>query len=234
MPLWAGPSTTVRVPAGTIRPFLDGKNAEPVQIQAFLMDRYPVTNAQFADFVAANPEWGPGRKPDLFADENYLQHWVEAKERRNSLPVTNVSFFAAEAYCESQGMRLATTYEWEYAAAFPSAESPRESSRDFAARILSWYAKTGNELRVVGTGYRNVLGIYDLHGLIWEWTEDFNSATVGGDSRDAGESGLFCGAAATAASDPSQYANFMRYAFRSGLQARSTSKNLGFRCVRDI
>lgn len=229
----AGPAETVIVPSGTILPFLDGKDAVPVDLESFRMQRYPVTNREFADFVRKHPQWGPDRKPDLFVDENYLQHWKSSSSGEDLRPVTNVSFFAAQAYCQSKGMRLPSTYEWEYAAAFPSREAPHENRSALATRILSWYSRTGQENRPVGQGYVNVLGIHDLHGLIWEWTEDFNSATVGGDSRDGKESALFCGSAATAARDPSEYANFMRYAFRSGLTARSTSKNLGFRCVQD-
>lgn len=223
----------INVPAGRYKPFLDGEEQQTVH--AFQLQKYPVTNREFLQFVRQNPEWSMDRKPDLFSDENYLRHWrVNGQNARNSRPVTNVSYFAARAYCESRGLRLPSTLEWEYAAGFRSALAPNESEEAFSRRILDWYGRTGNDLRPVGQGFQNVLGIHDLHGLIWEWTIDFNSATVGGDSRDTKESGLFCGAAATAANDPSLYATFMRYAFRSGLQARYSSKNLGFRCARSL
>ena len=227
----------VRVPGGLFIPFLD--DDQPTRIEAFRIQAYPVTNGNYRRFVEANPEWAPSRKPDLFADENYMSHWRKSsgsgyQEKIDERPVTNVSYFAARAYCKWMGLRLPGTNEWEYSAAFPSVDAPHESKAEFSRRILNWYGKTSGEMRPVGTGYQNVLGIFDQHGLIWEWTEDFNTATVGGDSRDTKESALFCGSAATAASDPSMYADFMRYAFRSGLQARSTSRNLGFRCAADL
>lgn len=88
----------------------------------------------------------------------------------------------------------------------------------------------------VGTVYRNVWGIHDMHGLIWEWTRDFNTALVTGESRgDAAlERRLFCGAASIGASDFRDYAAFMRFAFRSSLRADYTVGSLGFRCAKDI
>ncbi len=76
----------------------------------------------------------------------------------------------------------------------------------------------------------------DLHGLVWEWTSDFNSALVTGDARgDTGlERQLFCGAGSLGASDRANYAAFMRFGFRSSLRAGYTVHNLGFRCAKDM
>jgi formylglycine-generating enzyme required for sulfatase activity len=75
-----------------------------------------------------------------------------------------------------------------------------------------------------------------MHGLVWEWVEDFNSAMVTGESRaDSGiERDLFCGSGAASASDFRDYAAFMRYAFRSSLDAKYAVSNLGFRCARSV
>jgi formylglycine-generating enzyme required for sulfatase activity len=88
----------------------------------------------------------------------------------------------------------------------------------------------------VGGGFRNLWGIEDLHGPVREWTLDFNSALVSGESRgDATlERTLFCGAGATNASDFGDYAAFMRFAYRASLEADYTTANLGFRCARDV
>jgi len=75
-----------------------------------------------------------------------------------------------------------------------------------------------------------------LHGLVWEWVADFNTAMVTGDAR--GYTGLdrqlFCGSGAVGAQDLSNYAAFMRYGFRSSLQADYCVHNLGFRCAQDL
>ena len=81
----------------------------------------------------------------------------------------------------------------------------------------------------------NDAGVWDLHGLVWEWVEDFNSSLVTGESRaDAAlERSLFCGSGALGASAFLDYAAFMRQALRSSLRASYTMRNLGFRCACD-
>jgi formylglycine-generating enzyme required for sulfatase activity len=64
-----------------------------------------------------------------------------------------------------------------------------------------------------------------MHGLVWEWVSDFSaSMLVGADAR-------LCGAGAASAFDPTDYPAFLRAAFRSAVQARTTTSNLGFRCA---
>lgn len=80
-------------------------------------------------------------------------------------------------------------------------------------------------------------GVSGMHGGPWEWTDDFNSVLVSADSREAGGTGrhtdfrAVCASAAIGATDPSNYAAFLRYAFRAALDARSTVEMLGFRCA---
>jgi formylglycine-generating enzyme required for sulfatase activity len=87
----------------------------------------------------------------------------------------------------------------------------------------------------VRSTFRNVFGIWDMHGLVWEWVSDFNTALVTGESRaDSGlDRQLFCGSGSSGASDFSDYAAFMRYAYRSSLRGNYTVANLGFRCAED-
>ena len=82
---------------------------------------------------------------------------------------------------------------------------------------------------------QNQFGVWDVHGLIWEWTEDFNSAFVTGESRgdSALEKSMFCGSGAVGSTNPSDYAAFMRFGFRSSLKGNYTVGNLGFRCVKE-
>ena len=98
---------------------LYGDKETPVQVRDFLLDVTPVTYEQYVEFVKANPQWKRSRVSRLFADEHYLQDWNDDTtpvDGRLNYPVTNVSWFAAKAYCESQGKRLPTVDEWEYAA----------------------------------------------------------------------------------------------------------------------
>lgn len=64
----------------------------------------------------------------------------------------------------------------------------------------------------------------------------FNTAFVTGESRGdtALEKSMFCGSGAVGAADPSDYAAFMRFGFRSSLKGNFTVANLGFRCVKEF
>jgi len=240
-------SSLVDVPAGQLEPFWiaqaeKGKEAtatEPLRVAAFSSQATAVTNADYIRFLKARPEWRKSKVSPLFTDTSYLSHFsgdLKLKPRvRSKAPVTNVSWFAALAYCEHHGLRLPTVNEWEYMAA--ASESSANASRDseFLGRILEWYGKprTG-ELPVVRSTYRNVYGLYDLHGLVWEWVEDFNSIFITGESREDSSfnKDLFCGSGSLSGGNKENYAAFMRFAFRSSLKGKSAVWNLGFRCVR--
>ncbi|HRP70471.1 MAG TPA: SUMF1/EgtB/PvdO family nonheme iron enzyme, partial [Turneriella sp.] len=88
----------------------------------------------------------------------------------------------------------------------------------------------------LGTGLKSPQGVHDLHGLIWEWVDDFNSSTVTGDSRADTDtnSNMFCGATALTGSDLRNYTAYMRYGMRSSLKGNYTGLNLGFRCAKEI
>ena len=207
-------------------------------IASFFIDRLPVTNSQFLEFVKQHPRWQRHRAPKLLVDDSYLSDWqgslMLGPRAAPNKPVTQVSWFAAKAYCEARGARLPTEEEWEYVAA--ASETAHDARQDpiWRRRILDWYAApTKQVLPDVGQSPPNLYGVVDLHGLIWEWVLDFGSTMMSGDSRDSGGSDrmLFCGAAAVGAGEKQDYASFMRYAFRSSLRARYGSRNLGFRCA---
>jgi formylglycine-generating enzyme required for sulfatase activity len=211
-----------------------------VAVKSFLLDVEPVTNEEFLEFVRANPRWQRSQVKRLFADENYLQHWAGDLElgtnARSNQPVTFVSWFAAKAYAQWAGKRLPTLAEWELAAA--AGPTLPDGSKDvtFQRDVLRWYSTSSPEILPNVGGPKNFWGARDLHGLVWEWVSDFNTATVTGDAR--GDTGLdrqlFCGAGAVGAKDVENFPAFMRYGFRSSLKAAYTVHNLGFRCAKDL
>lgn len=212
----------------------------PVDLAAFDMRERPVTVAEFRDFVVAHPEWQRHQAPSLFAEKRYLLEWAGDTEpgpsQRPTAPVVDVSWFAARAFCEAEGGRLPTWLEWEYAAA---ADGSRPDARDDPAwrrHILSWYERPASTpIGPVG-GPPNAYGVRDLHGVVWEWVDDFNALFIAGDSRTQGDPDLlkFCGSGAINIIDRNSYAVLMRVALLSSLKASDTTSSLGFRCVRPL
>jgi formylglycine-generating enzyme required for sulfatase activity len=227
----------VRVGPGTYRPMFPASPSErEVPVAAFRLDTTPVTNAEYLAFVRANPSWSRGRVKPLFADEHYLAHWAGADElgaARPNAPVVRVSWFAARAYCAAVGGRLPAEREWELAAA--ASDRVRDASRDpaFQERVLRWYAVLAPAVLPDVGGPANAWGVRDLHGLVWEWVDDFSGSLVTTDSRDP-TAKMFCGGAGATARDAAAYATFMRIAFRSSLDARATTAALGFRCAYEV
>lgn len=227
----------VPLPAGPLNSVLArDTDREPTRVAGHEMRKTPVTRAEFRRFLATHPEWRPGQTPAVFADAGYLKHWAEGGE--DDTPVTEVSWFAAQAYCEAEaeGGRLPTWYEWEYAAAADATRTDARGDPAWLARILGWYARPANRpLPAVG-GEANVYGVRDLHGLVWEWVDDFNALLVNGDSRSAADPDKlkFCGAGAIDLQDRQNYAVLMRVALLSSLSAADSTGSLGFRCVREV
>ncbi len=231
-------NSMVLVKSGSYIPLYGAKKEVPVD--EFLMDVYPVTNQEFLEFVKENPSWKRSQIIKLFADGNYLTNWnnditLGIDQHANS-PVTNISWYAAKEYCKCQGKRLPTLDEWEYAAMANENKPDAREEESYNQYILNWYESPNTYKNKIGETFKNYWGIYDLHGLVWEWTSDFNSVMISGESRkgSSGDTNLFCGGAAIGASDLMNYAAFMRYALRGSIKAKYSIKNLGFRCAKDV
>jgi len=219
---------------------LYGRDSTVVEVKDFEIDIYPVTNAEYILFLKSNPKWQKSKALKLFTDKSYLANWdndlnIKPTEKPNS-PVTYISWFAAKAYCECQDKRLPTIDEWEYVAMADETTKDARVKPTFNKQILAWYEAPHSNENSIGLHPKNAWGVYDLHGLVWEWTLDFNSVLITGESRKDvdKDSNLFCGSAAINATDLMNYAAFMRYAIRGSLKAKYAMKNLGFRCAKDV
>ncbi len=239
--VWAEPPPgMVFISGGNYKP-LYAKGAKPRAVEPFFMDTMQVTNAQFLDFVKQHPEWQRSKVKKTLADANYLKHWAGdldlGDEKLRDAPVTHVSWFAAKAYCESSGKRLPTQDEWEFVARADATRPDATSDPIFLGLLLEWYSKPASSaLENVHSGSLNVHGLRGLHGLVWEWVQDFNSTMILGDSRgdDSLDRKFFCGASSLLAGDVSNYAAFMRYAFRSSLKGDYCVGSLGFRGAKPV
>ncbi|MCR4406904.1 MAG: formylglycine-generating enzyme family protein [Anaerolineae bacterium] len=222
-------SDMVLIPAG---PFIMGSDADDrdeapqreVDLPAFEIDLFEVTNAQFAAFVAAT-----GYKTDAekAGEPGWRGFYTEGKDNH---PVVKVSWNDAVAYCQWLGKRLPTEAEWEKAA------------RGTDGRIYPW----GNEwdparLNSYQSGYRGTTpvgsfaegvspyGVFDMAGNVWEWTADWYLPYPGSDYQDPyfGEvnkvtrgGGWF--------EEPPQ----VRTSNRNCTSPTAANDDLGFRCAR--
>ncbi|HSN00464.1 MAG TPA: formylglycine-generating enzyme family protein [Rudaea sp.] len=209
-----------------------------IVVAPFAMRREPVTNAEFLAFVKTHPQWRRGDVAPIFADSRYLAHWQSAtalgKDASPDQPVTQVSWFAAQAFCASESARLPTWNEWEFAAAADATRADARNDPAWRERILNWYSRPSNAAVARVGGAANFYGVRDLHGLVWEWVDDFGALLVASDSRDQNDPDRlkFCGAGALNLRDRDNYAVLMRVAMLSALKAADTTVNLGFRCAR--
>jgi formylglycine-generating enzyme required for sulfatase activity len=235
----AGPRY-VGLPGGAFKSALqyeDAKNG--TRIEPYALMRRPVTNDDFLAFVQKHPRWRRDRVAGVFAESRYLSHWKSPVElgaqAQPQQPVVWVSWFAADAYCKSIGARLPTWPEWEYAAAADETRKDARKDPAWRERILAWYSRPSNAaLPRAGLQVPNAYGVQDLHGLVWEWTDDYSSLLVSGDNRDQGDPDKtkFCGAGALSMDDRENYALLMRVAMLSSLESSNATANLGFRCAR--
>jgi formylglycine-generating enzyme required for sulfatase activity len=232
------PTPLHRVGPGSYPAFLARPGDPPIRVEAFQLEERAVTNAQFLAFVSATPRWRRGSVARLFVEDSYLASWegpLTLGSAPAGAPVTHVSWHAARAYCAWRGRRLPTEGEWEWAARASATSADASMDPEFVARILTWYARPHQALPLAGAGEASFWGVRDLHGVVWEWVEDFGASMVASDDRE--RDGRFvdrvCGAGSIGAGDPSNYATFMRFAFRSSLRASFTMARLGFRCAAD-
>lgn len=176
------PANMVRIPAGKFtfkaKHIGDWTTKHPVEdtakvfaVNSFYMDKYPVTNKQFKEFIDA-------AKYKPTDTEHFLEHWSNGQipVGEENMPVTFISYEDAKAYAKWAGKRLPTEKEWQYAA-----QGGKE-----------WLYPWGNELDPgkcnVGNGILDPVGTYpqganswgleDLTGTVWQMTNDLYRTAI--------------------------------------------------------
>jgi len=228
-----------KIEGGYYRAFVRKESDSLTYVSSFYLDETAITNAEYLTFLKANPQWSKSKIIRLYADSTYLKNWKNDFEIPEDIspdaPVTNISWFAAKAYAQSAGKRLPTVDEWEYAAR--ASENLKDATEDpaFTQHILQLYQQKNNYKKPVKQHPANAWKIYDMYGTIWEWTEDFSSVMITGESRKDNTTNetLFCAGASVTSSDLRNYAAFIRFAMRGSVKANYTGNNMGFRCAKD-
>ncbi|MDA0746372.1 MAG: SUMF1/EgtB/PvdO family nonheme iron enzyme [bacterium] len=134
----------------------------------FYLDRFPVTNTQYATFVSATGHQPPSCK---FNQTRNWNRWEDGKppEGFELHPVVGVSFHDAEAYCIWSGKRLPTETEWETAArgGLPDTKFPWGNDPDPKKANYRYIRLDGTT--PITTYEPNGYGLHDMAGNTYEW-----------------------------------------------------------------
>ncbi|NBB76183.1 MAG: SUMF1/EgtB/PvdO family nonheme iron enzyme [Bacteroidetes bacterium] len=223
-----------RIPGGSFHSVLPEVEGEPVRVDEFLIDRTAVTVSDYLRFLEEKPEWRRSQIPAVFAGPGYLRNWngdlEPSTDSPETQPITRVSWFAAQSYCQWAGGRLTTLNEWEYSAQLMKFESDREMNR-FANRLMGWYsAVDAQHTKPIGsTGIENMHGVKDQFGLIMEWVEDFSPPVGDEISLDCGTVGRM-----QQLGNIYSYAASVRYITRMSFNPKAATGMMGFRCAYDV
>jgi ribose/xylose/arabinose/galactoside ABC-type transport system permease subunit/formylglycine-generating enzyme required for sulfatase activity len=226
------PSVTdimIEIPAG---PFTMGSDtgaedetpAHEVDLPAFEIDKFEVTNADFAQFVKAT-----GYQTDA-EKEGRTKNWRGVAEGKDNHPVIFVSWNDATAYCQWVGKRLPTESEWEKAArgtdgrVYPWGDDWDPSKANVKETGLRGTACVGS----FGAG-ASPYGVEDMTGNVWEWTADWYEAYPGSNYQSDYFGQRFRVLRGGAWFET---ADFARTTVRNANSETAANDDLGFRCAR--
>ncbi|MYN47190.1 SUMF1/EgtB/PvdO family nonheme iron enzyme [Pseudoduganella sp. FT93W] len=199
-----------------------------MQLSAFYIDRYPVSNEEFRRFLDDS-----GYRP---ADgHNFLRHWQDGAPRaaETGSPVTWVALDDARAYCRAAGKRLPHEWEWQYAAQGTDGRLYPWGNHWDAARVPApSTARRLPPLPPVGQhpAGASPFGVEDMVATVWQWTDEFEdehtrSAILRGGSfyQPAGSHWYF-----PQAHKLTEHGKYLLMA-----PSKDRAGTLGFRCVQD-
>ena len=218
----------VFVPGGTFAMGSDyGKaNETPVHyvtLESFWIDQTEVTNAQYAECVAA----GVCERSEYADDPEF---------NGPDYPAVGVNWYDAKAYCEWAGGRLPTEAEWEYAARGPRGRFYPWGNASPTC-TLAQFAECNGATIPVGSlvAGESWVGAQDMAGNVWEWVNDWYDADYYRNSPERNPHGPSSGEAKVLRGGSwSSNAQSVRSAFRLNVDpSNSNYNNYGFRCTQE-
>lgn len=223
----------ILIPAGSFNMGQDGskpKNgpAHAVDLPDFEIDRFEVTNEEFAHFVEVTGY-------TTYAEGNSSKNWRDATDGKPNHPVVYVTWNDATAYCEWAGKRVPAEAEWEKATRGDDGRA-YPWGNEFAATNGNFYEGGIRGTTAVGSfpGGASPYGVEDMAGNAREWTADDFVAYPGA----AAEADPFFGKGHKVNRgggwfDGQDGEVVTTYNRNAGPPETSANDDIGFRCVRD-
>lgn len=228
----------VLVPAGQFKmgsdrtDFPEETPAHTVYLDAFYIDKYEVTNAQYKacqDVGVCDPPASTldGYKQEYYSDPSLADY-----------PVVNVDWNMANAYCQWRGARLPTEAEWEKAARGTDGRT-YPWGEDIACSNANYYDSNKKDNCVGGTTSvgtypdgASPYGAQDMAGNVWEWVADHYSKTYYADAPLENPQGPDSGQFRVMRSGGWNFdEQHVRTSYRAGIKPVEYYFYLGFRCA---
>jgi formylglycine-generating enzyme required for sulfatase activity len=154
-----------------------------VEIEAFRMSKFPVTQDLFETITNQNPAEFKGHNLPV-----ETVSWIEAIKLCNQLSeyLDKRQYYTIDEATKevtfdskSDGFRLPTEAEWQYAC-----QAGTKSIRYGSLNEIAWFKENSeNSMQEVGGKQSNGWGLYDMLGNVWEWCADIYDETVYGSYR---------------------------------------------------
>lgn len=221
--VWIPPGTfQMGCSPGDTECYDDEKPAHSVTIsKGFWLGQTPVTVAAYKRFVA---ETSAGEMPSA---PSFNEGW-----NNEQMPIVDVTWDEAQAYCGWAGGRLPTEAEWEYAARGGTTEA-RYGPLD----EIAWYSgNSGGRTHEVGRKRPNGFGLYDMLGNVWEWANDWNDERYYEKSPSVDPLGPLAGSVRIlrGGSWVNGVPRVVRASVRDRVEPASRDAVIGFRCAGEL
>jgi len=227
----------IDIPAGSFRMgdisgggYGEERPVHKVNISSFRMGKHEITFDQWDACVTDggcniyNPKdegWGRGKRPVIYVsweDAQAFINWMNGKT--------------------GGGYRLPSEAEWEYAARagtetkYPWGDDIGHNNANCEDCGSQW---DGKNSAPVGSFPANAFGLYDMHGNVYEWTQDCSNDNYNGAPSDGSAwKGGDCSRRVRRGGSLYSYQEYVRSANRSWGETKFRNNTMGFRLVQDI
>ena len=215
----------VVIPSGSFKMGSNEESSEKpihrVSVRAFLIGKAEVTQGQWKAVMGYNP--------------SYFSRCGD------SCPVEQVSWDDAQEFMKRLSQKTGKTYrlpsesEWEYAARAGSQTEFSFGDNENELGKYSWfYGNSSNQTHPVGEKQPNTFGLFDMHGNVWEWTQDcWNENYVGAPNDGSGWTNGYCSRRVIRGGSWFNNPQGSRSAFRARNATADRDSYIGFRVARD-